>query len=151
MPAPSHTLAAHHVHCDDRFAAAEAAAHAGQWADCAAATERFCSDMQTHFSTEEEILFPAFEARTGMKSGPTEVMRLEHAQMRDLLAELQAGAAAADLEAYSGAAETLLIFMQQHNMKEENILYPMCDQAVGGDAGLQERLAQALHGAAENV
>ena len=25
-------------------------------------------------------------------------------------------------------AETLLIMTQQHNMKEENILYPMCDQ-----------------------
>jgi hypothetical protein len=27
-----------------------------------------------------------------------------------------------------GNAETLLIMMQQHNVKEENVLYPMCDQ-----------------------
>jgi iron-sulfur cluster repair protein YtfE (RIC family) len=24
--------------------------------------------------------------------------------------------------------------MQQHNMKEENILYPMCDQALAAEA-----------------
>jgi len=29
--------------------------------------------------------------------------------------------------------------MQQHNMKEENILYPMCDQALGAEA---ERLGE---------
>jgi iron-sulfur cluster repair protein YtfE (RIC family) len=28
----------------------------------------------------------------------------------------------------AGNAETLLIMMQQHNVKEENVLYPMCDQ-----------------------
>ena len=26
------------------------------------------------------------------------------------------------------------MLMQQHNMKEENILYPMCDQALGAEA-----------------
>jgi iron-sulfur cluster repair protein YtfE (RIC family) len=33
--------------------------------------------------------------------------------------------------------------MQQHNMKEENILYPMCDNALGSSdvgASLAERL-----------
>ena len=26
------------------------------------------------------------------------------------------------------------MLMQQHNMKEENILYPMCDQALAAEA-----------------
>ena len=26
-----------------------------------------------------------------------------------------------------------MIMMQQHNMKEENILYPMCDQHLAGE------------------
>ena len=29
---------------------------------------------------------------------------------------------------YLGMSETLLIFKQQHNIKEEQILYPMIDQ-----------------------
>jgi hypothetical protein len=60
--------------------------------------------------------------------GPTQVMRAEHAQMRQLLAAAAAALAARDADDYAGNAETLLIMMQQHNVKEENVLYPMCDQ-----------------------
>jgi iron-sulfur cluster repair protein YtfE (RIC family) len=38
--------------------------------------------------------------------------------------------------------------MQQHNLKEENILYPMCDRALAGDADIEARLRQALTAAA---
>jgi DUF438 domain-containing protein len=78
-----------------------------------------------------------------MTSGPTEVMRGEHRQMRDLLGQMSSGLADRDGDTFSGAAETLLILMQQHNMKEENILYPMCDNALGGSevgATLSQRL-----------
>jgi iron-sulfur cluster repair protein YtfE (RIC family) len=39
----------------------------------------------------------------------------------------------ADGAAYLGLSETLLMLMRQHNMKEENILYPMADQALAGE------------------
>jgi hypothetical protein len=52
--------------------------------------------------------------------------------MRELLAQMKAGLDDRDDDGFSGNAETLLIMMQQHNMKEENILYPMCDNALGG-------------------
>jgi iron-sulfur cluster repair protein YtfE (RIC family) len=55
---------------------------------------------------------------------------------------------ARDAENFAGAAETLLILMQQHNMKEENILYPMCDQALAGQAeSLCVELQQSLDAA----
>ena len=133
----------HHKHCDEIFADAEEACGAGDWAAGAEAFEAFRGQLETHFASEEELLFPAFEAATGMTSGPTEVMRGEHRQMRDLLAQMQAAVAARDSDAFGGAAETLLILMQQHNMKEENILYPMCDNALGtSDVGqvLADRL-----------
>ena len=37
-------------------------------------------------------------------------------------------------ERYAGEAETLLIMMQQHNVKEEHVLYPMCDQRLSIEA-----------------
>ena len=53
--------------------------------------------------------------------------------------------ARAAADEYAGNAETLLIMMQQHNMKEENILYPMCDQHLGNDGGvLEQRLASEI-------
>ena len=39
----------------------------------------------------------------------------------------------ADQPAFEDLAETLLILMQQHNIKEESILYPMCEQLIGED------------------
>jgi len=38
--------------------------------------------------------------------------------------------------------------MQQHNLKEENILYPMCDQALAGDAEVASAIARTLDAAA---
>jgi iron-sulfur cluster repair protein YtfE (RIC family) len=133
----------HHKHCDEIFADAEEACGKGDWAAGAAAFELLQEQLETHFASEEELLFPAFEAATGMTSGPTEVMRGEHRQMRDLLAQMQGAVESRDGDAFGGAAETLLILMQQHNMKEENILYPMCDNALGTSdvgASLAERL-----------
>ena len=140
MSFPTQILPPHHKHCDDLFVAAEEAVQRGDWAAAVPACERFRDQMKAHFAAEEELLFPAFEAVAG-GSGPTRVMRFEHEQMRPLLAQLEAACAARDGEAYAGAAETLLILMQLHNMKEENILYPMCDQALGAEA---ERLGAKM-------
>jgi hemerythrin-like domain-containing protein len=133
----------HHKHCDEIFASAEDACANGDWEAGAKAFTLLVEQLETHFGTEEEVLFPAFETATGMTSGPTEVMRGEHRQMRDLLAQMKDALTSRDADAFSGAAETLLILMQQHNMKEENILYPMCDNTLGSsDVGptLVERL-----------
>ncbi|MCF8179193.1 MAG: hemerythrin domain-containing protein [Sulfuritalea sp.] len=133
----------HHKHCDEIFARAEEACANGDWAEGGNAFALLFDQLETHFSSEEELLFPAFESATGMTSGPTEVMRGEHRQMRDLLAQMKGALADQDSDTFGGAAETLLILMQQHNMKEENILYPMCDNALGSTdvgASLVDRL-----------
>ena len=124
----------HHKHCDDLFVAAENAVQSGNWTIGTKACRRFRAEMEVHFDAEEGLLFPAFEAATGMTGGPTVMMRMEHRQMRELLEQLTAACNEHDQDAYDGIGETLLMLMQQHNMKEENILYPMCDQALGAGA-----------------
>ena len=141
MSFPTQILPAHHKHCDDLFVAAEDAALRGDWIAAAPAFARFNAQMIAHFDAEESLLFPAFESATGMTGGPTQMMRVEHDQMRDLLGQLDVALSAQDGDTFSGVAETLLILMQQHNMKEENILYPMCDQSLGDEA---ERLGAKI-------
>jgi iron-sulfur cluster repair protein YtfE (RIC family) len=52
---------------------------------------------------------------------------------------------AKDADDYAGNTETLLIMMQQHNMKEEHVLYPMCDQHLADLADvLLPKLRQQL-------
>ena len=139
-------LTGDHRVCDAAFAATEQAVAAGNWKSARAAFDTLRNAMLAHLAAEEEILFPAFEARTGMTMGPTRVMRAEHAQMRELLAAAGEALAAEDADDYAGNAETLLILAQQHNMKEENVLYPMCDQHLAAEAdGLLRRLVSAIH------
>jgi len=148
---PTSPLPSHHKHCDDLFADAETAARDRRWTDAKGLFVRFQAEMLAHFATEEEVLFPAFEGATGMTGGPTQMMRFEHAQMKDLLADMASAIADGDGERYAGAGETLLVLMQQHNLKEENILYPMCDRALGGrDLALEQALRSRADSACRN-
>ena len=106
-----------HRDCDGIFARAEELASDGDWADAAAALKKFADALNAHFDAEESTLFPAFEQATGMTQGPTIVMRHEHQNMRDTLAALQYALDKQDADDFAGEAETLLIMMQQHNMK----------------------------------
>lgn len=122
-----------HRSCDDLLAAVEQAVAALDWNMAKDELVRFRVALFAHFDAEEALLFPRFEQRTGMYQGPTQVMRGEHLQMRQLLAAAETAIALRDADDYAGNAETLLIMMQQHNVKEENILYPMCDQQLADE------------------
>ena len=65
-------------------------------------------------------------------------------QMSGLLQEMDAALARTDGQAYLGQSETLLMLMRQHNMKEENILYPMSDQALAEQVAAHGVVAGAL-------
>lgn len=137
-----------HRHCDDLFAAAEQSAGDGDLVAARLAFGQFRDAVLRHFTGEEATLFPAFEERTGMRMGPTQVMRMEHEQMRALMDAAVDALESGKTEDFLGQADSLLITMQQHNMKEENVLYPMCDQQLGDAAGaLVERLRSELEAA----
>lgn len=123
-----------HRHCDAAFARAEDRAAARDWTGLARDGGTFLREIEHHIGLEEDLLFPAFEDKTGMTSGPTETMRAEHEQMRGMFAQMRAAIEAKNAEQYLGIAQTLLSLLQQHNMKEESIMYPMLDQSLGDDA-----------------
>jgi len=90
--------------------------------------------LRHHFAMEEEVLFPAFDDRTGMAMGPTATMRMEHRQMTDLVSQMTDAVQQHDKNGFLGLSETLLMIMQQHNMKEEQMLYRMADQVLGSES-----------------
>ena len=90
--------------------------------------------MLRHFSMEEEVMFPAFEAKTGMTSGgPTAVMRMEHEQMRGLLEQMSSALEAGNPGEVIDLGDTQLMLVQQHNQKEETILYTMAQAQLGAE------------------
>jgi len=134
MPTITDTMSTDHHRCDEIFAKAEGAISNGDWDQGAAAFQEFVDAMERHFTMEEGVLFPTFEQRTGMTTGPTQVMRMEHMQMRQLFSDMDDSVKEKDQDKYLGLSETLLMVMAQHNTKEEQILYTMADQTLRGDA-----------------
>lgn len=122
-----------HVACDDLFAEAENAVAGADWTGGRNGFDAFRLATLRHFEREEAVLFPAFEAATGMAGGPTMVMRSEHEQMRVVLDAMAQAVAQHDATAYLGHSETLLMLLRQHNLKEEQILYPMAERALAGE------------------
>lgn len=133
MTTISDFLASDHQRCDNLFAAAEAACAQGDWDNATTEFGLFQDALLHHFAMEEAIMFPAFEARTGMTQGPTTMMRSEHRQMTDLLNQMADALTREDSDGFLGDADTLLIIMQQHNMKEEQMLYQMADRVLAGE------------------
>jgi hemerythrin-like domain-containing protein len=133
---PSHmasireVLAEDHRRCDELFAQAEELAAGARPEAASVRFAEFERAMERHLGAEEQVLFPAFEQASGERAGPTAVMRSEHAQMRALLGDMHAALARADSARFLGLAETLLVLMQQHNLKEEQILYRLADQVL---------------------
>jgi len=126
----SQTMTEDHRRCDHLLALTETSATGADWQTIALEAEVFREAMEHHFRFEEETLFPRLEEQAPMAAGPTRVMRMEHQQMRQMLDEVVdavQGRKKADL---LGILETLHMLTQQHNAKEEAILYPMADDVL---------------------
>lgn len=134
MTAIASYLTDDHRHCDEVFLAAERAIVDRHWDEAERSLAEFATAMVRHFASEEDLLFPAFEAASGSAAGPTMVMRMEHEQINGLLEALHRAVTARNRADCLGLFETLLLLMQQHNAKEENILYPMSDRSLAARA-----------------
>ncbi|MCK5718789.1 MAG: hemerythrin domain-containing protein [Thiomargarita sp.] len=133
MKTITQVFSADHLQCNQLFAEIEEKAYKNDWQAVSSEFAHFRDMMERHFNIEEQTLFPAIEERTGQTSGPTAVMKMEHQQMRQVFDNMHKAVEQQDNEEYLGLSETLLILMQQHNAKEEQILYPMGDQILGTD------------------
>jgi hemerythrin-like domain-containing protein len=128
-PSPSALFTQDHHRCDALWAELEAAGDSKERA--LQLWRAFDQAMRRHFAMEEEVLFPAIEQATGMHGpGPTMVMRHEHAQMRAMLDQMGEAANSGDMGSLLDQGDTLLMLIQQHNVKEEGIVYRLADDAL---------------------
>lgn len=130
-----------HRRCDSTWGELEEHVTRGDDAAAQKSWKAFHDQLLLHLKMEEEVLFPAFEAATGMTGGPTAVMRHEHVQMRRLLEHMAGAANGGDLQRVLDQGDTLLMLIQQHNAKEEAMLYPMTERAL---AARWSEIAQKL-------
>ncbi len=125
-----------HRACDHFYTDAENALAAKKTEEAKELFDIFYDATNHHFDREERELFITFEKRTGMMGGPTQMMRYEHQQLRSLLESMRLALSENRTDDFFGIGESMMIMLQQHNMKEEQMLYPMIDRALGDDAEL---------------
>jgi hemerythrin-like domain-containing protein len=120
-----------HRDSDALWVAIEAVLDLGDSAALDRAWQQFDQCTRRHLAMEEEVLFPAFERMSGTEDGgPTAIMRQEHQQIRALLDQIGFAIGEGDTEQAFDLGDTLQLVIQQHNIKEEGMLYPMAGQIL---------------------
>jgi len=122
-------------------------------------------ELLGHARREDEALFPALDRELGDPAGPTEVMRIEHhaihesaERLRSTLRELNdvqhpalvraearlEGLAAAgdDPGALRATAREMIALLDDHFMKEEDILFPLARDVLSREA--LDRIARRM-------
>lgn len=123
-----------HRDCDARWVDVEELLDTRDIEAARPAWQKFDAGMRRHIAMEEEVLFPAFELAVRMGSGdPTGTMRMEHKQMLGLLDQIDLAIELGDAEKAIEIGDTLLMLIQQHNTKEEGILYPQAEKVLSGN------------------
>ncbi len=133
-----------HRSCDELFAQMEQSASKGALADTLPQCQAFMEATERHFQMEERVMFPQFEQKTGMTAGPTQVMRHEHQQMRSIMGQMVEAVEAENRDKFFGLSETMMIMIQQHNMKEEQMLYNMAQQHLATESDLIVEMMDAM-------
>jgi iron-sulfur cluster repair protein YtfE (RIC family) len=115
-----------HRHCQQLLQALQRHIAQQHWVQAQRACHDFCVELDSHFADEEQVLYPLYEQLSGQQLGPTEVMRYEHEQLRELMEALFQAVQQHDLVLSDPLAGVLQRQLQQHCEKEESILYPFC-------------------------
>ena len=106
-------------------------ARSDQWREVHALIVDFKTGLFRHIEIEEKDLFPTFERVTGIsEGGPTAVMRHEHEEIKEAVEGMLQATVNRHLEDFERFHANLLGVLVEHNMKEENILYPATDRAL---------------------
>ncbi len=133
-----------HRACDHLYTEAENALSDKKTEEAKALFDQFYRATNHHFDMEERELFITFEKRTGMMGGPTQMMRYEHQQLRAQLEAMLRALNDGKQDDFFGIGESFMIMLQQHNMKEEQMLYPMIDRSLGEDATLMIQMLKEM-------
>ena len=90
---------------------------------------------KSHHAKEEEILFPELKKDdVQMHCDPVPQMLYEHDEGRLFVKELSRGVEEGDISVVLKNARAYVDLIRDHIYKEDNILYPMADEALNDDA-----------------
>jgi len=120
-----------HRDCDRYLTLVEDAIESKDFDDAMIRYIKFKDETLQHFKMEEEYLFPMFTEKSAMgEGGPTQVMIMEHNQAKNIFTKLDEAMNDKDVDRFYGLSDSLMILLQQHNAKEEQMLYTMIQNTL---------------------
>jgi len=105
----------------------------GRWEEVDKLFPKMRNEFLTHFDMEESVAFKEFNAAECAGCNPTGVMVAEHEQMRLLLNRAEQYIDSRDKDTLLSLFDSFMLVVQQHNIKEENIMYSLLDQALNAN------------------
>lgn len=90
----------------------------------------FTFALENHAALEDKLFFTALEPHLGTRNGPLAQMRLEHAQITDLLGRFESTASLDDGRSLFGQ---MIQVTRGHFQKEEQVLFHMARQFLNED------------------
>jgi iron-sulfur cluster repair protein YtfE (RIC family) len=125
-------LELHHRRLDDLLDRVEIDVEVGDWSEARRRFSLFRQELEEHIRIEENLLFPSLESAGRPSTGPTVVMRAEHAEIGRLLDVIEQFLE--DGNPIGEATDMLEAMLAAHNMKEERVLYPMFERLAPPEA-----------------
>lgn len=119
-----------HKRCDDLFNRAETRVAQRNWDDATDSFRLFHDALRQHIRMEEKILLPAFIQAIPDGTSPIKMLHVEHQQIRGIADRMSEAINRLDPIDFVLHAETYTLLMQQHTMKEEDLLYPLLDRVL---------------------
>jgi iron-sulfur cluster repair protein YtfE (RIC family) len=141
-PNISDLMGDHHDACDAALEAAYLAVEDGAWTLARTRLAHFAQSLRWHMSVEEDLLFPSLEGALGVADGRIAEMRSEHEFIRSYLKVCDESFAAESRQAAINAVDAMRIALRQHNLGEERIFYPLCDEHL---CDIRGPLVEHLH------
>jgi iron-sulfur cluster repair protein YtfE (RIC family) len=95
------------------------------WEDVSLAFGELVRQLELHMAMEEQVLYPLYESSPRVPQEPTRALRLEHARIMRLSAELERVIRSRDAGHVHESLNHLEYQLIKHHEKEEDIFLPM--------------------------
>lgn len=128
-------LSQEHLRCDRLFAKVEACISQRDWEGADQQFRVFEQAMASHIVMEESILFPAFMNAVSGASAPIGMLRTEHQRLKAIFELFEDALQRRDLRDFTLHADSYVLLVRQHSMKEEEMLYPLLDRILADSRG----------------
>ncbi len=130
MKSAEHWLVHDHTQFEVLLRQCRDAAEIEDWWALEQAFNEMVKELKQHMAQEEEVLFPAYEARTYAPHTPTSSLRSEHDQIVQLIHDTARIIMAREPEDTLEALVYLESLMIKHHEKEEDIFLPMASHIL---------------------